>query len=62
MSRRKKMHEIINKAIVFARTECQNFLLARFSSSPFAVAEWNQSQTQPTGTCADPVTGMLALW
>lgn len=39
MSRRKKMHKIINKAIVLARTECQNFLLAWFSFSPFVVKE-----------------------
>lgn len=61
MSRRKKTHEIINKAIVLARTECQNFLHAQFSSSPFVVTEWNQAQTRPTGTCADPVTGAVAL-
>lgn len=40
------MHEIINNATVLASTECQNFLLAWFSSS-FVDAEWNQAQAQP---------------
>lgn len=55
------MHEIINKALVFARNHCQNILPARISFSPFVVMEQNQTWTWQTVACADPVTLAVAM-